>query len=124
MVVQWESGVASLIGTDVGYPETGESYRWRTRSGPFRVLHDRPQEVEAERRLRSLLAAGPFRYDETYELAASEAGCRLRVRMRAWTALPVLGPLIDREYLGPATRREFAAALASIKRLCEGRAYP
>jgi hypothetical protein len=119
-VVRWESGVTALLDPPDDYPGLGRPVRWRTASGPFRVLHDRPLEVVPERKLRALLAVGPFRYDETYLLAeAAGGGCRLAAEVKAWTALPLAGVVIDRLYLGPSTRRAFEAALASIKRFCE-----
>lgn len=101
------------------YPRPGQHVRWRCRTGPFRVLHDRPQEAAPERLLRSLLALGPFRYDETYVLEPAGPGSRLNARLAVRTALPVLGRLVDRLYLGPSTRAAFEASLAAIKRFCE-----
>jgi hypothetical protein len=118
-VVRWDSGVAAALDAPADYPKPGQHVRWRYRSGRFRVLHDRPQEVDPERRLRSLLALGPFRYDETYEIEPASEGCRLTARLRTWTALPVVGPLVDRLYLGPSTKAAFESSLASIKRFCE-----
>ena len=75
--------------------------------------------VEAPRLLRSLLSLGPFRYDETYTLEATASGCRLRVEVDATCALPVIGGLIERFYLSPATKRDFASSLEALKRHCE-----
>jgi hypothetical protein len=119
-VVRWESGVTALLDAPAGYPRPGQHIRWRTAAGPFRILHDEPQEVLTERKLRALLAVGPFRYDETYLLAeVAGGGCRLAAEVKARTAIPLAGVVIDRLYLGPSTRRAFKAALASIKRFCE-----
>ena len=118
-VVRWDSGVAAALDAPADYPRPGQHVRWRCGSGPFRILHDRPQEVDPERKLRSLLALGPFRYDETYTIEAIEGGCRLTAALRVWTAAPVLGPAVDRLYLGPSTKASFESSLASIKRLCE-----
>ncbi|HXH22815.1 MAG TPA: SRPBCC family protein [Dehalococcoidia bacterium] len=118
-VVEWESGVSEALETPPDYPRPGQHARWRTRSGVFQVLHDRPVEVEPERKLRSLLSLGPLRYDETYTIEPAPGGCRLTAALRVWTALPVVGHVIDRFYLGPKTRAEFEAALRSIKRRCE-----
>jgi len=64
-----------------GLSAPGQYVRWRYRNGPFRVLHDRPQEVTPERTLRSLITIGPFRFDETYTLEARADGCRLTATM-------------------------------------------
>ena len=118
-VVCWESGVSEALDVPAGYPQPGQQARWRSRSGPFRVLHDRPIEVSAGRKLRSLLSLGPFRYDETYLLEPLDGGCRLTAALRVWTALALLGPLVDAVYLGRGTRNAFDASLRSIKAWCE-----
>jgi hypothetical protein len=119
-VVRWDSGIERALDAPADYPLPGQHVRWRCRSGPFRLLHDRPQEVVLERRLRSLLSLGPFRYDETYTLAAAGHGaCNLTASLAVWVPLPLIGALAARAYLGPSARRSFESALASIKRLCE-----
>jgi hypothetical protein len=119
-VIAWESGVREALDAPPDYPRPGQHVRWRTRAGAFRVLHDRPLEVEPERLLRSLLSLGPLRYDETYTIEALPEGCRLSVQVRGYTAVPLIGILADGR-LGAATRRDFEAALASIKARCERR---
>src|SRR5438105_2563777 len=76
-VLRWDANVIEAIDAPPDYPQPGQHVRWHCRSGPFRLLHDRPQVVEAPARLRSRLALGPYRYDETYNLEATPAGCRL-----------------------------------------------
>jgi hypothetical protein len=118
-VVQWDTGVAAALDAPANYPQPGQHVRWRYRHGPFRILHDRPQEVVAEHRLRSLLAVGPFRFDETYTLESGNGGCQLTAALHVVVPLPVVGPLIERFYLGPRTRDAMRAALDGIKRHCE-----
>ncbi len=118
-VVRWDGNVVEALDAPGDYLRPGQHVRWRCRSGPFRVLHDRPQEVEAERMLRSLLALGPFRFDETYDIEAVEGRCRLTAALIVRAPLPLLGPVVESLYLGPTTRRSVAAALEAIKRLCE-----
>jgi hypothetical protein len=118
-VVQWDSGVESAIDGPADYPQPGQVVLWRLRFGPFRTLIDRPQVVEPERALRSLLSFGPFRLDETYTLIPSAGGCALAVLIDAKADVPTLGTVIERTYLGPVVRRDFKASLAAIKRHCE-----
>jgi len=118
-VVRWDASVAEAVVAPPGYPMAGQRALWRCRSGPFRLLHDRPLEVVPERRLRSALSLGPFRYDETYDLEPSAQGCRLTARVGVRTALPLLGRVIDVLYAGPAARRAWQASLAGLKRHCE-----
>jgi hypothetical protein len=118
-VVQWDTGVAAALDAPADYPQPGQHVRWRYRHGPFRILHDRPQQVVAERRLRSLLARGPFRFDESYILQARNSGCQLRAALQVVVAIPVVGRLVERFYLGPRTRDAMRMSLEAIKHHCE-----
>ncbi len=118
-VVVWDTGVEEAIDAPSDYPQPGQHVRWRYSNGPFRILNDRPQDVTPNKRLRSLLAVGPFRFDETYTLEENGAGCRLTAEMDVSVPVPLLGVLIERAYLGPSTRRTVEASLGAIKRHCE-----
>jgi uncharacterized protein YndB with AHSA1/START domain len=118
-VVRWDTGVVEALDAPADYPQPGQHVRWRYANGPFRLLHDRPQQVTPERTLRSLIAIGPARFDETYTLAPRDGGCRLRASMKVWTAVPLFGWPFERLYAGPASRRAVAASLLAIKRHCE-----
>jgi uncharacterized protein YndB with AHSA1/START domain len=118
-VVQWDTGVLEAIDAPAGYPQPGQHVRWRYSNGPFRTLHDRPQEVVAERTLRSLIAIGPLRFDETYTLEPRDSGTRLSTTMRVFVPLLLGGPLTERLYAGPESRRTVAASMAALKRYCE-----
>src|SRR5262249_13467318 len=102
------------------YPRPGQHVRWRYRNGPFRVLHDRPQEVTPERTLRSLITIGPFRFDETYTLEERADGCRLTAAMHVWAPILLGGAVLERVYLGPQSESTVTASLQAIKRHCEG----
>ncbi len=118
-VVVWDTGVERALDAPDDYSQPGQHVRWRYGNGPFRILNDRPQEVVPEQRLRSLLAVGPFRFDEAYILEANDDGCELTAEMDVSVPLPGLGWLIERLYIGPATERTVGASLAAIKRHCE-----
>jgi hypothetical protein len=118
-VVGWDTGIVEAIDAPPDYPQPGQYVRWRYRNGPFRLLHDRPQEVVPERTLRSLLAVGPSRFDETYTLAPAADGCRLTAAMTVSTPVPLLGPLLTRVYAGPAARSSVQASMRALKRHCE-----
>ena len=118
-VVVWDTGVEKALDAPDDYPQPGQHVRWRYSSGPFRILNDRPQEVVPEQRLRSLLAVGPFRFDESYTLEANGDGCKLTAQMDVSVPLPGLGWLIERLYLGPAMERTVSASLKAIKQYCE-----
>jgi hypothetical protein len=118
-VVRWDSGVEEALDAPPDYPLPGQHVRWRYSDGPFRLLHDRPQEVAPERKLRSLLSVGLFRFDETYSLEGVGDGCRLSAEMEVRAPLPPLGWAIERLYLGPRTRRAVEVSLQALKRHCQ-----
>jgi hypothetical protein len=118
-VAQWDSGIEAALDAPADYPRPGQVVRWQLRSGPFRTLVDRPQVVDPERTLRSLLSVGPFQMDETYTITPAPSGCVLAVLVDATGALPLIGGFIEHIYLGPMIKRDFGASLAAIKRHCE-----
>jgi uncharacterized protein YndB with AHSA1/START domain len=123
-VVRWDSGVLEALDAPADYPQPGQHVRWRYASGPFRTLHDRPQEVAPERTLRSFISLGPIWFDETYTLEPDAGGTRLSAEMRVRGPVPPLGRLLERLYLGPQARRTVAASLAAIKQHCEAASPP
>ncbi len=118
-VVQWDTGVAAALDAPGDYPQPGQHVRWRYRSGMFRTLHDFPQEVLPERKLRALLVLGLFRFDETYTLEQRTGCCRLTAAVEARLPLGVIGWLVERAYLGPRARAAVSASLRAIKEHCE-----
>ena len=123
-VVQWDTGVEEALGAPPDYPQPGQHVRWRYSNGPFRTLHDRPQEVVPERTLRSLISIGPFRFDETYTLELADGGCRLTASMDVRAPVPLLGWLFERLYVGPQSRRTVQASLEAIMKHCENQPSP
>ena len=120
-VVQWDTGVVEAIDAHADYPQPGQHVRWRYSNGPFRTLHDRPQEVVPDRTLRSLIRIGPTRMDETYTLGATDSGTRLTATMLVRVPWPVVGVLAERAVFGPATRKAVTSSLQAIKLHCEAR---
>lgn len=120
-VVQWDTGVVGALDAPPDYPQPGQHVRWRYRGGLARILHDRPQEVVPERRLRSLLRLGPLHLDETYTLEPTDGATALTVTLHVTAPVPVLGRLIERWYALPASRRAVAASMEALKRHCESR---
>ena len=118
-VVRWESGVVEALDAPSDYPRPGQRVHWRTTGSPPSVLLDQPQVVQRERVLRSLLSVGRTRMDETYTLSPAANGCRLSVTVEATSTVPMLGRLFERARLASSVRRDFVAALDSIKRHCE-----
>jgi len=121
-VAQWDSGIVQALDAPADYPQPGQHVRWRYANGPFRTLHDRPQAVVPERTLRSLIAIGPARFDETYTLEAVDGGTRLSAKMDVSMVIGRLGWPLERTYVGPESRRTVEASLRAIKQQCEGKA--
>lgn len=118
-VVVWDTGVDRALDAPPDYPQPGQHVRWRYSNGPFRLLHDRPQEVVPERTLRSLISNGPLRIDETYRLEAAGECTQLTATILLRVPWPIAGALAERRLFGPATQRTVTASLAAIKRHCE-----
>ncbi len=114
----WDSSVEAALDAPPDYPQPGQHVHWRCRSGFFRILHDRPQEVLAENTLRSLLSIGPVRYDEAYTLTPVQGGTRLSVDLDV-TLAPILGIFVSRLEATIDARIAFETSLANIKRHCE-----
>lgn len=118
-VVQWDSGVVEALDAPPDYPRRGQHVRWRYANGPFRVLHDRPLDVVPNHRLRSALAVGPVKFDETYTLDARDGGVLLTAAMLVQAPVPLLGSLLERTWAGPAAKSAVTQSLAAIKKHCE-----
>ena len=120
-VAEWDTGIVEAIDAPADYPQPGQHVQWRYANGPYRTLHDRPQEVVAERTLRSLITVGPTEMDETYTLEAIDGGTHLTARMLVRVTWPIVGMVAERAMFGPAARRAVTASLAAIKVHCERR---
>jgi len=118
-VVQWDTGVIEAIDAPPDYPRKGQHVRWRYANGPFKLLHDRPIDVVPNRRLRSALAVGPVRFDETYTIDQRDGSCLLTAAMLVEVPVPLLGSLVEKMSAGPASRSAVTASLAAIKKHCE-----
>lgn len=118
-VVRWDAGVVEALDAPADYPRPGQYVRWRYRGGLVRILHDRPQEVVPERKLRSLLRVGPLHFDETYMLEPAGGGTKLTVTMEVATSIPVVGRLVERWYALPTSRRAVAISIQALARHCE-----
>lgn len=118
-VVQWDTGIVEALDAPADYPQPRQYVRWRYANGPYPLLHDRPQEVVRERRLRSLIIVGPSRMDETYTLEPTTSGTHLSAKMLVQVTWPIIGLIADRFVFGPASKRAVTASLRAIKRHCE-----
>jgi uncharacterized protein YndB with AHSA1/START domain len=122
-LIRWDDALVELLEPVAPYPQVGRPLRWRCRMGSVSVvLHDVPLEVAPPERLRSAVTLGLFRFDQVWTLApepGAPARTRLRLRVCADNAIPVVGGVVDRF----AVRRlacEYAdARLRALQRWCE-----
>lgn len=122
-LIRWDERLVELLDPAQDYPRVGHDVRWRYRLGAVPVvLRDSPLEVVPSERLRSKLAVGLFRVEETYSLG-TETGeperTRLTLKLVSRNSVPVVGGLLDRFAV-----RHLAAELAdrrirSIQKWCE-----
>jgi len=122
-VVRWDERVMALEGPAGEYPRVGKSVRWRYRLGSIPVvLHEQPLEVIEGSRLRSTVALGLFRFDETFQLT-SEPGdgerTRLTLKLVASNSVPVVGGALDRFAVRRMAVDFIDAKLRAVQKWCE-----
>lgn len=119
----WDASVVAPIDVPPDYPKPGQHVRWRARmSGLPIVLHDHPIEVSMCERLRSRIAMGLFRFDETYTLMdvpGDAARTRLMMKVVASNEIPVVGGALDRFAVRQQATELVSAALRAISAWCE-----
>lgn len=122
-VVRWDESIVAAIDCPPSYPFEGQHVRWRFRLGSTQVvLHDRPREVIAQRRLRSTLSMGSLRFDQTYALfpePRSPARTRLSMKIVASSSVPVAGAVVDRFEMRYIAVERIDATLHSVQKWCE-----
>jgi uncharacterized protein YndB with AHSA1/START domain len=118
-VARWDTTVVAALDAPPDYPLPGQHVRWRCRD-TSELLHDRPQDVEPERRLHSLLDFGRQHLDETYELSETPEGTRLDLHIVLKVNAPfIAGPILLHLIDGPMVRRAFEGSLTGLKFYCE-----
>jgi len=122
-VLRWDERVISLEGPADEYPRVGQSVRWRYRLGSIPVvLHEQPLEVVPDSRLRSMVALGLFRFDETF-LLSPEPGdgerTRLSLKLIASNSVPVVGGALDRFAVRRLAVEFIDAKLRAVQKWCE-----
>lgn len=122
-VVRWDERVIALEGPASGYPHVGQDVRWRYRLGSIPVvLHERPVEVIPDSRLRSMVALGLFRFDETFQLTTEPGDggrTRLTLKVVASNSVPVVGGVLDRFAVRRLAVEFIDAKLRAVQKWCE-----
>jgi hypothetical protein len=123
LVLIWDTGIVQAIDVPPDYPQPGQTVRWKYRlAGLPLTLVDQPQEVTRLERLRTRIALGFLRFDETYtleSLAGEPPRTRLSARLAVGNSLPVLGRAFDRWIGRNLASQTVATSLRAIRELCE-----
>jgi uncharacterized protein YndB with AHSA1/START domain len=121
-VVSWDEPVLALLDPADGYPRVGRRVCWRYHLGTVQILaHDEPLEVVDGERLRSAVALGPFRFDQTWSLAPDGGPGRTQLGLRLASAnvIPTLGGSFDRFDVRRLAAEYIDSKLRSLRRWCE-----
>ena len=125
-IMGWDEHLLALIDPLIGYPQEGQSVRWRYRLGGVEVvLRNSLLDVVPNERLRSSASMGLFRFDETFTLS-KETGdferTRLRLKLIAANSFPVVGGLLDRFNVRRLASEIVDRKLRSLQKWCENHA--
>jgi uncharacterized protein YndB with AHSA1/START domain len=123
-VIRWDEPMLALLEPAQAYPRVGQHVRWRYHLGKVPVVyHERPVEVIPERRLRSTISMGLFRFQQTWSLV-DEPGdprrTRLGLRLTAANAIPVVSGLLDRFAVRHLSAEYVDTKLRALQEWCEG----
>ena len=122
-VVRWDERVLELVEPAGEYPQVGRKVRWRYQLGAIPVvLHECPLEVIPDARLRSSIALGLFRFDETFQLApepGADGRTRLSLKVVAGNSIPVVGGVLDRFAVRRLANEFIDAKLRALQKWCE-----
>ena len=122
-VVRWDERVLELVEPAGEYPQVGRKVRWRYQLGAIPVvLHECPLEVVPAARLRSSIALGLFRFDETFQLApepGADGRTRLSLKLVAGNSIPVVGGVLDRFAVRRLANEFIDAKLRALQKWCE-----
>ena len=124
-VIRWDEPRLALLEPVTSYPRVGQHVRWRYHLGAIPVVyHERTVEVVPEQRLRSTIAMGLFRFQQTWSLV-DESGdpqrTRLGLRLTAANVIPVVSGLLDRFAVRHLSAEYVDTKLHALQEWCESR---
>jgi len=122
-VIRWDEPMRALLEPAKAYPHVGQHVRWRYHLGAIPVVyHERTIEVIPEQRLRSTIAMGLFRFQQTWSLV-DESGDPQRtwlgLRLTAANAIPVVSGLVDRFAVRRLSAEYVDTKLHALREWCE-----
>jgi hypothetical protein len=96
-LIRWDAAALALLEPCDDWPLEGRSLVWRYQLGSVSVrLRDKPVEIVPEKRLRSAVALGSFRFEQIWSLADDAGRARVGLSIGAKNALPTAGGELDR----------------------------
>jgi hypothetical protein len=98
-IVRWDAAALALLEASESWPGEGSAVVWRYQLGAVSVkLRDRPLEIVREKRLRSAVQLGSFRFEQIWSIAGDGAAGRTRIGLSimAGSSVPLLGTELDR----------------------------
>lgn len=121
---RWRPGVEEELSAADGGHDTLEHHRtlrWRCRLHDLPVvLAERPLAMVRPARLRSSLALGLFRFEETFTLAdAGGQHTQLGIKIATESEMPLLGGSLDRFAVRRFSTQLAATTLQAIRDWCE-----
>ena len=127
-VIRWDEPRHALLEPVTAYPRVGQHVRWRYHLGAVPVVyHERTVEVVPEQRLRSTIAMGLFRFQQTWSLV-DESGdpqrTRLGLRLTAANVIPVMSGLLDRFAVRHLSAEYVDTKLRALQEWCENHSCP
>jgi uncharacterized protein YndB with AHSA1/START domain len=122
-LMTWDERILAPVDPPDRYPFKGQHVRWRYRLGSVQlVMHDRPLEVSAPERLRSVIRLGSMSYEQTFTLKSEDGAphrTRLGMRVVASNSIPVVGDVVDRFAVRRMAAEHIDETLRSIQSFCE-----
>jgi len=124
-VIRWDEPMLALLEPAKAYPRVGQHVRWRYHLGTIPVVyHERLVEVVPGQRLRSTVAMGLFRFQQTWSLVDDPGDpqrTRLGLRLTAANVIPVVSGLIDRFAVRRLSAEYADTKLQALQMWCENR---
>ena len=96
-LIRWDPAALALLEPCNEWPLEGHALVWRYQLGSVSVrLRDEPVEIVPEKRLRSAVALGSFRFEQVWSLGNDAGRARVGLSIGTKSALPTAGGALDR----------------------------
>ncbi|MEM7409861.1 MAG: SRPBCC family protein [Myxococcota bacterium] len=120
-LIRWDDRRLSLEAPAPGHPRLGQAAEWLCLLGSVKVrCSEEPIEILPEARLRTAVALGAFRFEETYTLVDEEpSGTRVSLALAARNSVPLFDNELDRFDVRKLCVERVDANLSLLQRWCE-----